>query len=234
MQDNFFIDSRSLPERVADKIEEFVINRNLKTGEKLPNEMELASTLNIGRSTVREAIKILVTRNILEIRRGSGTFVRESVGVMDDPLGFRFEHDQKKLGLDLCEIRLMIEPHLAFMAASHATDKDIVQLQELCDDVTRLINLKENYGSQDIKFHTKIAVCTGNRVVPKLIPIINTAIGTYIDLTNSALAGRAAITHQKIVDAIRSRDALAARAAMEEHLQDNYNTLLSINQQAEN
>lgn len=232
MQQSLTIDSRSLPERVADKIEEFVINQTLRIGEKLPNEIELAATLNVGRSTVREAIKILVTRNILEIRRGSGTYVCEHVGVLNDPLGFRFESDQKKLGLDLCEIRMMIEPKLAYMAASHATDKDVEQLQTVCDEVARLIRAKENYGEKDIELHTLIASCTGNLVVPKLIPIINTAIGTYIDLTNSALAGRAAITHQEIVDAIRCKDAQAAFDAMKQHLSDNYETLVQLQEKS--
>ena len=66
MQETFTIDPRSLPEQVADKIEELIINQTFKVGEKIPTEPELASTLNIGRSTVREAIKILAARNILE------------------------------------------------------------------------------------------------------------------------------------------------------------------------
>lgn len=228
MQQALNIDSRSLPEQVADKIEEYVIDRTLQMGEKLPNETELASTLNVGRSTVREAIKILVTRNILEIRRGSGTYVREHVGVLNDPLGFRFESNHNKLGLDLCEIRIMIEPQLARMAALHATEQDIEQLQSLCDEVAGLIRNKENYGKKDIELHTKIASCTGNLVVPKLIPIINTAIDTYIGLTNYALAGTAVITHQMIVDAIKGRDPQGAFEAMNQHLKDNYETLLKL------
>lgn len=228
MQQNLTLDVRSLPERVADKIEAFVIDQTLGIGEKLPNEIELAATLNVGRSTVREAIKILVTRNILEIRRGSGTYVCEHVGVLDDPLGFRFESDKTKLGLDLCEIRLMIEPKLASLAAAHASTKNMKQLQILCNEVSCLIDAQKSYGQKDIEFHTLIASCTGNLVVPKLIPIINTAIGTYIDLTNSALAGRAAITHQEIVNAIKSRDSQAAFDAMTRHLTDNYETLLQL------
>lgn len=158
-----------------------------------------------------------MTRNILEIRRGFGTYVCEQVGMINDPLGFRFASDHHKLALDLCEIRIMIEPHLAHQAAVNATDDDIEEIQTICDAVAALINQKEYYGDKDIEFHTKIASCSGNLVVPRLIPIIN-----------SALAGRAAITHQEIADSIRRHDADGARNAMMQHLKDNYDTLLQL------
>lgn len=222
------VNPRSLSEQAADRIEELVINQTFKRGEKIPSENELSVLLNVGRSTVREAIKILVTRNILEIRRGFGTYVCEQVGMINDPLGFRFASDHHKLALDLCEIRIMIEPHLAHQAAVNATDDDIEEIQTICDAVAALINQKEYYGDKDIEFHTKIASCSGNLVVPRLIPIINSAIASYMDMTNSALAGRAAITHQEIADSIRRHDADGARNAMMQHLKDNYDTLLQL------
>lgn len=225
MQQIISIDSRSLPERIADKIEELVINQTFKKGEKIPNEAELSSMLNVGRSTVREAIKILVAKNILEIRRGAGTFVREDAGIMEDPLGFRFASNHKKLALDLCEIRMMVEPQLAAMAAQHATEEDVEQLQELCDAVAELIRKKLNYGTKDIEFHTKIANCTGNMVVPRLVPIINTGIDTYVGITNFSLAGSAMIEHQEIVDAIRRHSPDEAARAMKKHLKSNKETL---------
>lgn len=228
MQQDLTIDSRSLPERIADKIEELVISQTFPMGEKIPNETELSATLNVGRSTVREAIKILVAKNVLEIRRGAGTYVRRDAGMVNDPLGFRFASNQNKLALDLCEIRTIVEPQLAAMAALHATSQDVEQLQSLCDEVADLIRRRVNYGQKDIEFHTKIANCTGNLVVPKLVPIINTGIDTYVGITNFSLAGRASIEHQKIVDAIRRRSPEEAQAAMAEHLKSNRATLIGL------
>lgn len=225
LHETFTIDPRSLPEQVAEKIEELVINQTFKVGEKIPTEPELASTLNVGRSTIREAIKILAARNILEVRRGFGTFVCQNIGISDDPLGFRFESNQKKLALDLCEIRRMIEPNLAYLAAIHATCQDIEELQTLCNEVSELIRKKQNYGHKDTEFHTKISQCTNNLVVPKLVPIINTAIDTYIGITNSSLAGQAIAEHQLIVDAIRCHNPDSAKTAMEKHLKANKKTL---------
>ena len=64
-----------LPERVAEQIISLIADRELKAGDKLPNEFDMAQQLSVGRGTIREAVKILVSRNILEIRRGCGTFV---------------------------------------------------------------------------------------------------------------------------------------------------------------
>ena len=67
----------SLAEQVADQINQVIIDQNINAGEKLPNEFELAARLNVGRGTIREAVKLLVARNCLEIRRGKGTFVAD-------------------------------------------------------------------------------------------------------------------------------------------------------------
>lgn len=76
-------------------VEAVPINEHLQPGDKLPNEAHLAKELNIGRSSLREAMKLLAPRNIVTIRQGSGTYVASSPGVVDDPLGFTFIPDKK-------------------------------------------------------------------------------------------------------------------------------------------
>ncbi|WP_334294249.1 FadR/GntR family transcriptional regulator [Lachnospira eligens] len=76
-------------------VEAVPINEHLQPGDKLPNEAHLAKELNIGRSSLREAMKLLASRNIVTIRQGSGTYVASSPGVVDDPLGFTFIPDKK-------------------------------------------------------------------------------------------------------------------------------------------
>jgi len=223
------IKSKSLAEQVADSIENMIISNEIKPGAKLPNEYELVEQLNVGRSSVREAIKILESKNVLTIVRGSGTFVCENLGMIEDPLGFRFVTDKKNLALDLCEVRSLIEPKLAERAAQNATAKDVEELQALCDEITYYIEKRsKKYSEKDIEFHSKIAQCSGNKVTYNLIPIINQGISTYTQLTDPALASRAPITHQAIVDAIRMRDSKKAKSAMQEHLQDNMDILLDV------
>ena len=74
-------EDKTLPERAADQVISMIVDGTFKPGDKLPGEYDLAQRLNVGRSTVREAIKSLVSQNILEVRRGNGTFVKEHTGV---------------------------------------------------------------------------------------------------------------------------------------------------------
>ena len=82
--------TRKLPERVADKLREMIIQESLKTGAKLPAEAELMERFGVSRSTVREAVKILQTEHIVDIRQGQGTFLCAMPGLASDPLGLRF------------------------------------------------------------------------------------------------------------------------------------------------
>ena len=109
-----------LSEKVAAQISDLIKERNIGTGDKLPNEFELAESLNVGRGTIREAVKLLVARNCLEIRRGKGTYVTEELGKVNDPLGFEYVSDKTKLAEDLYELRIQIEPWIASLAAKRS------------------------------------------------------------------------------------------------------------------
>ena len=154
-----------LGDQAADQIIQLIIDSDGKAGDKMPNEYELAQQLNVSRSTVREAIKALVSRNILEIRRGSGTFISEKCGISDDPLGLMFVKDKLKLATDLLEIRFMIEPKIASLAAVNATDEEIKEMEKLCDEVDHLILNKEPHMDKDIEFHGAIARSSKNNVI---------------------------------------------------------------------
>lgn len=214
-------EDKILPERAADQVISMIVDGTFKPGDKLPGEYDLAQRLNVGRSTVREAIKSLVSQNILEVRRGNGTFVKEHTGVADDPLGFRFAPDKLKLGLDLCEIRLMIEPDIAAIAAQKATEQEMDQMQEACDQVKSMIRRGENHMKCDVEFHTMLARCTRNSVIYTLIPIINQAIPYFINITKRELVEQTIETHQQVLDAVRARDGHAAAEAMRRHLEYN-------------
>ena len=168
----------------VDQIIQVILDRDMKAGDKLPNEYDLAHELGVGRSTLREAIKRLVARNILTARQGAGTFVSEKNGVPEDPLGLTFmmEEGSENLALDLQDIRLMLEPETCAIVARGATPEQIDQMQAYCDEATRLIEAEEDYSAADAKFHQYLAECSGNHVLPNLIPIIAsaTAISTAL------------------------------------------------------
>ena len=219
------IDTSSLAERVADKIEGLIIDNQLNSGDKLANEIELVSQLGVGRGTIREAMKILESRNVVEIRRGKVTYICDNLGMVGDPLGFRFAHDKKKLAEDLSDLRCILEPEIAALSAEKATEQDIEELQKICTDVSEMIKRGEDYSQRDIEFHVKIATITGNLVIPQLIPLITQGVSLYVNLTNHNMAGSAAITHQKVVDAIKRHDSEGAYASMLEHMKENRENL---------
>ena len=132
------LDDKSLPEKLSDDIISFILKENLEPGDRLPNESILSEKMGAGRSSIREAMKLLASRNIVTIRQGSGTYISSSPGIVEDPLGFTFVGDKQKLGADLLEIRFLLEPPMAARAASNADKEDIKRIRTLRDEVEEL------------------------------------------------------------------------------------------------
>ena len=124
-----------LAEQVEEQLYEHITKLPMKAGDKLPNEFKLAEMFGVGRSTVREAVKLLVSRNVLETRRGSGTYVKDLVPTDLDPFNLRNVEDKVTLAMNLVDLRLILEPGIAELAAYNATDEEIEHLKDLCDTV---------------------------------------------------------------------------------------------------
>ena len=173
-----------LAEQVEEQLYEYITKLPLKAGDKLPNEFKLAEMFGVGRSTVREAVKLLVSRNVLETRRGSGTYVKDLVPTDLDPLNLRNVEDKVTLAMNLVDLRLILEPGIAELAAYNATDEEIEHLKDLCDAVEYKIEHDLYYIQDDIDFHTYIARCSKNKVVEQIISIIETAVLMFVNLTH--------------------------------------------------
>lgn len=220
------VSKKLLGSQVEDELMNFILQEPIEVGQKIPNEFELAEKFGVGRSTVREAVKGLVSKGILEVRRGSGTFVISTYTLEDDPLGlFKFE-DKFKLALELFDVRLMLEPEIASLACDYATEEEKKQLQQLCDEVEQVYKSGKNHIEKDIEFHTCIARCSKNRVVETLIPVINTAVMTFANLTHRTLMQETIDTHRAITDAIIKGDSVGAKCAMIMHLTYNRQSLI--------
>jgi Transcriptional regulators len=204
--------------QASQKIVKYIVDKNIKVGEKIPSEYELVDILNVGRSTVREAIRALSSRNILEIKRGVGTFVKCKDGAPDDPLGFAFVEDKLKLTHDLLEIRSMMEPKIAQMAAINATPKQIEEIQKLAEEIENFIKIGQHHEEKDLEFHTAIANSCGNIAMSKLIPIINESIELSVEIINEELKKETILVHKEIVEAIKERNGDRAYDAMVLHM----------------
>lgn len=204
--------------QAEDDLMAYILGTPVPIGEKLPNEFELGQMFQVGRSTIREAVKSLVTKGILDVRRGDGTYVKSHCSLAEDPLGLSRLDDKYKLALELLDVRLILEPEIAASAAAHATPENKAELQTLCDEVEQLCLNGGDHTPKDIAFHTCIARCSQNRVMEMLVPIINTAVTTFASLTHRSLRRETIQTHRAITDAIVAGDAVGARCAMVMHL----------------
>lgn len=215
----------TLSNQVADALCEYIIDKELGPNSKIPNEMELCKIFNVGRTTLREAIKTLVSRNILEIRRGVGTFVSEDTGIAPDPLGFTFINNKYKLAVDLWELRSIVEPDIAAISALRADEASIKELNLIMRKIKKNTTSSKDIGKLDMEFHRKIAESSKNIAIEHIIPIITQSSIINFEIDTSHTYNEMERAHQKIYEAIRTHDSDKAKKEMKKHLDNTLNKI---------
>ena len=153
--------NKMLSQSIADTILSMItIEKRFTAGDRLPNENELSAELNVSRTTLREAIRILVAYNILEIQRGKGTFVTQTAFRQEPDLG-RLS-DIKVNAKDLYEMRLIFEPEAAYLAAVRGTDAEIKRILEFGGRIEQEIKAGKDRTDNEHSFHKAIAQATHN------------------------------------------------------------------------
>jgi GntR family transcriptional regulator, transcriptional repressor for pyruvate dehydrogenase complex len=216
-----------LPQEIAQRIKQMIVSKYLNPGDLLPSEPKLCKIFGIGRSTVREAVKILKAENIIEIKKGIGTFVVEMPGVSKDPLGITLM-DQKRALKNLMETRLMIEPNISFLAAQRATADNIVKIEKIIIETDRVLELNQNHMEVDMAFHNAIAEATQNDVLFRIIPTINDSIQAGYHETYNLIGSfqKATMFHREVFEAIKKRHAQEALEAMKCHIMQSMDDIL--------
>lgn len=211
---------KSLSESVADDILAMItIDKKFNVGDKLPNENELSAELKVSRTTLREAIRILVAHNVLEIKRGKGTFVT-NYNNFNENISLE-ELSTHKLDIkDLYEMRLIFEPQTAYYAAKRATDKELERILYYgkLEEVKILNN--EDRTEVERAFHKSIAKATHNEFMNKLMPILYKAIdnGVILSDENESILQNTLNDHRMIMEFLENRDAEGAKTAMKLHI----------------
>ncbi len=215
-----------LPDIIAERIREYIIDEPIKVGEKLPTEKALSDKFSVSRSTIREAMKILEAGNIVEIRHGLGSFVALNTGLSKDPLGLSFT-DQTRLLPELMEVRLIMEPSIARIAALRRTEKDIELMQQLIAEMEEANANSKDYHTKDYQFHIAIGQCTRNDVLKRVYPVIFEAIEHGYKHTSNLEGSfsRAIYFHKQILEAIKDRNGDLASEFTARHIKS---TLLDI------
>ena len=172
--------SKNLSESIADKIKQRIIIGEYSINSRLPNEQELSESLNVSRTTIREAVKLLVSRHVLEIERGKGTFVAAIPGLSEDPFGLEFVPEDI-LKEDLCAFRQILEPSVCRLAAENASPQQINDMKQIVKKMAQISErvskaapdeLVDIFIDQEIAFHTLLYKMSHNIIFERMSDII--------------------------------------------------------------
>jgi len=208
-------------EEVARQLERLIL-KELKPGDKLPAERELAEMLGVSRSSIRDAIRRLELVGLVEPRQGSGTRVREiTTDSLVSPLASVIAH-KRQLVSELLEFRQMLEPGMAARAAEHASPEDVAMLEDILRRQDRKVRSGGLAIEEDSEFHYRIAMAARNSVVLKVVDVIMDLLRETRSrsLQSEGRPQKSMAGHRKILSAIRRRDPAAAEAAMRQHIRE--------------
>lgn len=216
------VSRNKLHQQIAAQIQELISQGKLKDGDQLPPERELASVFEVSRHSVREAIRTLEEKGVLQSRVGSGTYViaRDKPSVADF-LAWALEKEEDQLA-ETFQLRQMIEPKIAALAARNSNPALLQRLDRLMEqqraatgDYTRLANLDE-------LFHLALAEASGNGILFEVVRRINKLTGgTRKGLAAFKPRRRQTIEgHTQIIEAIRQKDSHMAELAMRKHIRE--------------
>ena len=209
-----------LSDKVAEMMLETILSNRLEVGDRLPSERELGEQFGVSRTIVREAVRALVAKGVIEVRSGSGlrvaavdaAQVSESMSLY--VRGSRVDFEQ------IHEVRALLEVQIAGLAAERCTDEEVAQLREIDERLKGAGDDVEAAARNDLEFHRRIALATHNELYLVLMDSIGASL---IDIRRANLGSGSTpdtlAQHQAILDAIAAHNANAARAAMADHLE---------------
>ena len=211
-----------LYEQIVSQIEQRILAGELKAGDQLPSENELAKQFRVSRTAVREAIKALREKRLVEIRAGRGTFIINGMpDAMRHSLGLLMRLGSVNGFSNLVEVREILEPEIAALAATRITDEYITAMREAMEIMETALDNVDVFAEADLDFHLALAEATQNPIIPVLVDSIIDLLREQrkrIGLVNGGLQ-RGQSHHKKILEAVIRRDPQAARQAMQDHLE---------------
>jgi GntR family transcriptional regulator, transcriptional repressor for pyruvate dehydrogenase complex len=210
-----------LYEQIVQQIEESIVKGVLKPGDQLPAERELAQRFGVSRTAVREAVKALREKGLVEAYSGRGTFITDgTTQAVRQSLDLITKIGQPEGSTQLAEVRAILEPEIAALAAVRILEPELATMREAVAVMDRAGEDPEAYIEADLDFHLALAEAAAN---PIILSLIDSIVGLLREqrLRIFRVAGgpeRGQIHHKKILDAVERHDAEKAREAMRQHL----------------
>lgn len=218
------VSTRRLHESVVRQIVAQIMSGRLVPGDSLPSELMLAQQFGVSRTVIREAMRILGGKGLIEVKQGSGMQVQSPEHWNHlDPLLLL---EQLRLGRDetllnnLLELRRIIEVEVAALAANRRTDEDLRALHELVEKMRAVLDDPKAYTRLDIAFHDAILLAARNRLLMQSLRPASQALSVGRLISSQQPGGPAASErgHEEILAAIEAGDAEQARSAMSRHI----------------
>jgi len=216
------VEKKRAYEDVVAQIKTLLDNGRLKRGDQLPTERELSETFRVSRATVREALRTLESLRLVQSRQGNGTYVlASSEETVIQPLAAAFFHEKDSIS-DIFYVRKIIEPHVAQLAAEHATIEDITELSNIVSLQEEAIASGKSTTEHDSAFHALLARISRNPVLERLLQAIVDLLEQTRDnyLQNMEREKKSFIGHREIFTAVKNGDSTAARRSMRRHLEE--------------
>ena len=216
-------------EEVFSQIHELIREGRFKAGDQLPSERELAETFKVIRTSVREALRALESQGLVVSRTGTGNFVADlPVESLIGPLA-RLLIDEKKALADVFEMRKLIEPHIAALAAERATRNDIAQLKRIIAKQSAAVSRGETGVEADAELHFSIGRATRNQALQKLVSGLMEMLSRSREesLQTDERRESSIDAHRRIIAAIEKHDKARARGEMLRHIQQVEENVLS-------
>ena len=211
----------SISEQISQQIKEQIISGELKPGDKLPSEHELCQMYQVSRTSVRQALANLTSLDLIETRFGEGSRVKEigSGTVMTPLLSHTFLSEKSMV--ELIEMRQVMEPNVTRLACEKASEEDVTRLQELYEQMVAHQDDLQQFARLDCDFHNEIARISQNSYLLKIYEIIaDVLLHAFSDIVSKRGNEAGLKYHKQIVEAFTARDAVRARDAMSEHMDD--------------
>jgi GntR family transcriptional repressor for pyruvate dehydrogenase complex len=211
-----------LYEQIVQQIEESVLNGSLKPGDQLPAERDLAQRLGVSRTAVREAVKALREKGLVEAYSGRGTFITDgTTHAARQSFDLMVKIGQQEGSSHLAELRLILEPGIAAIAAVRVEEEHLAAMREAVAVMDLAHKDPEAYIEADLDFHLALAEAAAN---PLILSLIDSIVGLLREqrIKIFKVEGgpqRGQVHHKRILEAMEHRDPEMARAAMAAHLE---------------
>lgn len=216
------IHSNKVYEQIAKQIEQRILSGELRTGDRLPTERELAIQFQASRTAVREAMKTLAQKGLVDMRPGRGTIVIDGTSLaMRHSLGLMMRVGQLSSTVELVEVREILEPEIAALAAARAQEEQISAMQAAVEVMDASLNDADAFIAADNDFHRALANATQNELILALVDSVVDLLSVQRKQIFAVAGGpeHGQVHHKLLLAAVIGRDPEAAHKAMQAHLQ---------------